>query len=575
MPRFRRAEANHEHISLDYKNIPVEGMDMNTTRASAEPAPEAWFEKICRAMAKADFYPHPVSRLELRQTHISAVFLTGAWVYKLKKPVNLGFLDFRELSDRKHFCEQELLLNQRLSTGVYQEVVGIREDEDGNPSLRGQGRLLEYAVKMAQLPDESSLTTLLREGHVTEEHTTALGQALARFHDSAASGPDIDIFGDPELIRRNMEENFEQIQPFTASRINPEHWEFVRQVCRSFWTDHQELFRSRIRAGKIRDGHGDLRTDHVYFHDGIQIIDCIEFNQRFRYGDVALDLAFLTMDLDHQRRSEIARHLLTVYARTARDPEIFALLDFYAAYRALVRLKVTCFSLSQADPKYHDPLLREMNRYLGQAYEYAMIFGRPMLWVFCGLPASGKSTLAEMVAAALSMPLAQSDTIRKQDPDFPRNGVTPFQSGGYHPVMKNRVYAKLLNQAQDELRNGQSVIVDATFSSHHWRQAAMDLARDRDVGLIFVECACALETIKQRLARRETQPGASDARLVHLDAMLAHHEPFTTDTAKTHLRIDTDQPVDQCLYDILIQARALEQAQASALLDGLGVRRDP
>ncbi len=547
---------------------------MSTTRPNTGSTLEARFEKICQAMARADFYPHPVSRLELRQTHISAVFLTGTWVYKLKKPVNLGFLDFRELSDRKHFCEQEVLLNQRLSTGVYQEVVGIREDEVGNPSLRGKGRLLEYAVKMAQLPDESSLTALLRAGRVTDGHTTALGQALARFHESAASGPDIDIFGDPELIRRNMEENFEQIQSFTASRINPEHWEFVRQVCRSFWIDHQELFRDRIHAGKIRDGHGDLRTDHVYFHDGIQIIDCIEFNQRFRYGDVALDLAFLAMDLDHQGHPEIARHLLTVYARSARDPEIFALLDFYAAYRALVRLKVTCFSLSQTDPKHHDPLLREMNRYLGQAYEYAMLFSRPVMWVFCGLPASGKSTLAEMTAAALSMPLAQSDAIRKQDPDFPGDGVAPFQSGRYHPVMKNRIYAKLLNQAQDELRNGRSVIVDATFSSVQWRQAATDLARDRGAGLIFVECVCALETIKQRLAQRETQPGASDARLVHLDAMLAHHEPFTPDTPTMHLRIDTDQPVEQCLHDLLIQGRALKQAQGNAILDDLGVRRD-
>lgn len=549
-------------------------MNAHTKKANVEQDPTARFEKICRAMADPNFYPHPVSRLELRQTHISAVFLTGTWVYKLKKPVNLGFLDFRELSDRKHFCEQEVILNQRLSTGIYQDVIGIHEDEDGNPSLHGEAQIVEYAVKMAQLPDESSLTALLREGRVTEEHTKALGRALARFHEHAETGPDIDIFGDPELIRRNMEENFEQIQPFVAHRMDAEHWEVVRQVCRSFWSNHQDLFCRRIRAGKIRDGHGDLRTDHVYFHDGIQIIDCIEFNQRFRYGDVALDLAFLTMDLDHLGYPGIARHLLDTYARAARDPEIFALLDFYAAYRALVRLKVTCFSLSQTDSKNNDPLLREMQRYLGQAYKYAMVFGRPVLWVFCGLPGSGKSTMAEMAAAALSMPLAQSDAIRKQDPDFPQDGVAPFQSGMYHPVMKNRVYAKLLNRAQDELRNGQSVIVDATFSSVQWRQAAMDLARDRDVGLIFVECACALETIKQRLARRETRPGASDARLVHLDAMLAHHVPFTPETHGTHLRIDTDQPVEQCLHDILIQARALKQAQGRALLDGLGVHRD-
>ncbi len=343
----------------------------------------------------------------------------------------------------------------------------------------------------------------------------------------------------------------------------------VRQVCRAFWEHHPELFRNRIQQGKIKDGHGDLRAEHIYFHNGIQIIDCIEFNQRFRYGDVALDLAFLVMDLDHLGHPEIASRLLSTYARAARDPELFALLDFHAAYRALVRLKVACLSLDQTALDSHAPLLRQISKYISQAREYAMLFGRPVLWVFFGPPASGKSTLARMAATALHTPLLQSDTIRKQDQHFPPDGVAPFQTGMYHPARKNHVYAKLLNLAQDELKRGQSVIVDATFSNQHWRQAAMDLARDRDAGIIFIECVCHVDTLRQRLAQRETSPGASDARLMHLEDMLAHHDPFIPERPHIHMRIDTDQPVERCLYDILTQGRTLKQAQAREILDAL------
>ncbi|NCD26184.1 MAG: hypothetical protein EOL86_11425 [Deltaproteobacteria bacterium] len=529
--------------------------------------PEIGFDSVCLAMADPAFYPHPINRLEIRQTHISTVFLTGEWVYKLKKPRNLGFLDFRRLSDRKLFCEREVVLNQRLTSGVYQGVVGIRQDENGNLALHGNGRIIEYAVKMAQLPDESSLAARLEDGHVTDEDISALGRVLAVFHDQAETSADIDAFGEPDLIRTNMEENFTQTAPFVSEHMNPAHWEFVRQVCRAFWNTHHNLFRNRIDHGKIRDGHGDLRAEHVYFHHGIQIIDCIEFNQRFRYGDVALDLAFLVMDLEHLGHPEIASRLLSAYARATHDPEIHALLDFHAAYRALVRLKVACLSLNQAAPGGHAALLANINSYLSQAREYAMLFGRPVLWVFLGLPASGKSTLARMVAQALDIRLFQSDIIRKQDPDFPSDGVAPFQSGKYHPVLKNRVYAKLLNLAHDELKRGQSVVVDATFSSHQWREAAMDLARDRDAGLVFVECACSVDTIRQRLSQRETTPGTSDARLIHLEAMLAHYEPFTP--PRPHIRIDTDLPVEQCLHDILIQGRALKRVQAREILDDL------
>ena len=513
------------------------------------------------AMSDPAFYPHAAPCVEVRETHISLVFLTGTFVYKVKKPVDFGFLDFRTRSDRRRFCRREVALNQRLSHGIYLDVVDIREDENGRLNMDGAGKTVDHAVRMVQLPDEANLAALLRREPLGHERLKALGDVLADFYATAERGKDIDAFGEPGLIRVNTEENFEQIGPFVPGRLDEAGWEFIRQVSRSFLTDHEELLRHRIRQGRIRDGHGDLRADHVYFHDGVQIIDCIEFNERFRYGDAALDLAFLIMDLDRLGHGETGRRLLASYARTARDPGVYALIDFYAAYRALVRLKIACFSLDRSGEKG----LREAEAYMRLAYQYALSFGRPVLWVFSGLPGSGKSTLARQVSHALFMALFQSDLVRKQDPDFPEQGVAPMDAGAYRPVMRGRVYAKMLNLAQDELRRGRSAALDATFSEEKWRCEALELARTHNVGIIIVHCSCRTATLRARLSRR--RDGLSDARAFHLDEMQERFAPFGTDTQDIRLDIDTEASEEQCLHDILERAHALRAAQAQKLED--------
>ena len=513
------------------------------------------------AMSDPAFYPHAVSRVEVRETHISLVFLTGNLVYKVKKPVDFGFLDFRSRSARKRFCRREVELNQRLSHGIYMDVVDISEDEAGRLNMADAGKTVDHAVRMVQLPDEANLAALLRRGPLAAERLKALGGVLADFYATAEHGEDIDAFGEPGLIRVNTEENFEQIGPFVPGRLDETGWEFIRQVSRSYLADHEELLLHRVRQGRIRDGHGDLRADHIYFHDGVQIIDCIEFNERFRYGDAALDLAFLLMDLDRLGHGETGKRLLSAYARTARDPEVYALVDFYAAYRALVRLKIACFSLNRSGEEG----LREAGTYLRLAYRYALSFGRPVLWVFSGLPGSGKSTLARQVSQALFMPVFQSDLVRKQDPDFPDQGVAPMDAGAYRPVMRGRVYAKMLNLAQDQLRQGRSVALDATFSEEKWRGEAMELARSHNVGFIIVHCSCRTDTLKVRLSQR--RDSLSDARAFHLDEMRERFAPFEADTKDIRLDIDTEASEEQCLHDILEKAHALRAAQAQRLAD--------
>jgi len=530
--------------------------------------PFAAFEKICQMMADPGFYPHPVSQVERRDTHISAVFLTGDWVYKLKKPVNFGFLDFTTLDARRHYCQQEVLLNQRLTRGVYQGVCAICKDEAGRCSLDGPGEAVEYAVKMVQLPDEVSLKALLQAQRIEAKDLRKLGYHLASFYERSEQGVEIDKFGDPQLIAFNMEENFTQLGPFVGDWVQPEQWEFIRQVSRAFFDNWRQLFLRRIETHRIRDGHGDLRAEHIYFSNGIQIIDCIEFNDRFRYGDAALDLAFLQMDLEHLGHAEMGRTILAAYVDQADDPELYSLIDFYAAYRAVVKLKVACLGgskLEEGDAK--EALRAKANGFLQQAYRYALQFSRPTLWVFCGLPASGKSSLARQLAEDLSLVYLQSDQVRVESAGCPMAaGVVPYGEGPYRLEMRQRVYAQMLVEAQEHLKSGRSVVLDASFSRLKWRHDALQLATDLNTNFLLVECRCSEETMRKRLLKRDDESGLSQARVHHLPQMKKVFEPVEELPVEQHIVVDTDQPFLTVLDDILKQGYARKSMQISAIL---------
>lgn len=529
------------------------------------------FERICRAMADPAFYPHPVSGLERRETHISVVFLTGLWAYKLKKPVNFGFLDFQSLDARKHFCEQEVILNQRLSHGVYAGLVCLSEDAAGVVSLEGKGEILDYAVRMKQLRECDSLEWRLQHGEIFPEAMQELGRLLADFYDRCAQSDAIDGFGRAEVISFNMEENFRQIEPFVEKVVPRESWEFIRQVSRAFFANAGDLFEKRIREGRIRDGHGDLKAEHIYFSDGIQIIDCIEFNDRFRYGDVAVDLAFLHMDLERLGHAEMSRKFLSAYAERARDPGLYALLDFYAAYRAVVKLKVACLSLPAGGEEAEGggAARNLVETYLQLAYRYAIQFSRPTLWVFCGLPATGKSSLAQDLAVALHLPHFQSDRIRKEEMVESAGGshVVPLDAGIYRPEMRHRVYARMLFAAQEQLKRGRSVILDASYSRRKDREDVQQLARDLDTNLVFVECICREETLRERLEQREASADSlSDARLQHLSEMIRRFDPLEEQSPWSHLQVETDGPFLRSFMEILSGAYALQCLQVQQIL---------
>jgi aminoglycoside phosphotransferase family enzyme/predicted kinase len=522
--------------------------------------------EIFQAMGRPDFYPHPVTSIEQCETHISKVFLTGTYVYKIKKPVNLEFLDFTTLAKRRHFCRQEVILNRRLTRNVYLDTVPITF-KDGRYYLAGPGSPVEYAVKMRQLPEDRSMVRLLRTGMIDKEALQELGRILAGFYTQADAGGHINTFGSWETVQANCEENFRQAKIFVGRILDGRMFQIVRDATRSFLRKRRELFEHRIENDKIRDCHGDLRAAHIYFIDRIQILDCIEFNERFRYGDVTSDLAFLAMDLDHEGHSQIAHGLLKAYVGHTGDREVFVLLDFYKCYRAFVRVKVNCFRLCEGGlvEQERERLLVETHRYMDLACRYAVQFARPTLWVVCGMPASGKSTIARELAKTFCVRVFRSDVIRKElfcmQPREQRD--VPFEDGIYSKEASSLTYAKLLLLAQEEIEKGRSVILDSTYSSRHQRSEVLRLAKDMDTNVMFVECMCPESVLKERLVKREGTPSVSDARLHHFQQIKARFEPLNEVRDEMHIGVDTERPLGESMEHILFQDYLLESMQTA------------
>ena len=308
---------------------------------------------VVEALVEPRAYPHKPPKIELVQTQMSFVFLAGEYVYKVKKPVNLGYLDYTTLEKRQYFCRQELELNRRLCPDVYLAVVPVVEEEGGF-HVEGQGRAIEYAVKMRQLPRDRMMDVLLPRGQVTPEMVAGVAEKLVNFHQKAETNQRIAAFGGLDVIRHNCDENFAQTDKYIGLTILRAKYERIRGYTDDFMRSNALLFEKRVREGRIRDCHGDLHAAHVCFTEDtrlpspggqICIYDCIEFNDRFRYCDVASEVAFLAMDLDRYQQAGLSRRLVDAYVGLSHDEDLGKLLNFYKRYRAYVRGKVESFKL--------------------------------------------------------------------------------------------------------------------------------------------------------------------------------------------------------------------------------------
>ncbi len=331
--------------------------------------------ELVQALLNPKAYPEtPPQGIELVQTQMSFVFLTDDYVYKVKKSVNLGYLDYTTLDRRHFYCQREVELNRRLCPDIYLGVVPITQDKN-HISIEGQGEVIEYAVKMRRLPQQAMMDGLLANNQISPQMVTSVAQKLAEFHQRAETNANISAFGDLGAITKNAEENFTQTVEYIGRTISQAKYRRIKNYTDSFIEKNTSLFHKRITDGKIRDCHGDLHAAHICFTNGICIYDCIEFNDRFRYRDVASEVAFLAMDFDHFERADLSRSFVNAYVAQSRDEELVRLLNFYKCYRACVRGKIESFKLD--DPYISEEekteVLAVARSYFGLAESYVEI----------------------------------------------------------------------------------------------------------------------------------------------------------------------------------------------------------
>jgi aminoglycoside phosphotransferase family enzyme len=328
-----------------------------------------------KALLNPEIYSDHPKEVRFFETHISLLFFTGNHVYKVKKPVDFGFLDFTSLEKRKYFCEQEVTLNRRLSPKIYLGVVKITQDGK-QILLDGRGEVVEYAVKMKQIPEDLLMNKLLEKDQVTLKMIEAVSEKLARFYSTAETSDFIKSFARPERIKQDTDENFEQTEKYIAVTISKDIYLEIQNRTNDFFRTEAEIFHQRIAADRIRDCHGDLRLEHIFWEDEISIFDCIEFNERFRYTDTAADIAFLAMDLDYHGKEDLTEHLIQTYIQKSGDQDLVKVLNFYKCYRAYVRGKVESFRLD--DPNIPEGekrgALQRAKKYFNLAQRYALKF---------------------------------------------------------------------------------------------------------------------------------------------------------------------------------------------------------
>lgn len=506
----------------------------------------------------------PAAIVVLRTTHASWVFLTGNDVWKVKRPVDFGFLDFRTVEARRRACEEEVRLNRRLAPDVYLGVEPIRQTATGH-AISGEGPIVDWAVHMRRLPDEASARALLARGELDARALEEVAGVLASFFGKAEPTP---LFGARSTLLANVNENFAQVVPFVGDLVDREALAQVRDFQQTTLSRRWPRFASRIADRRIRDGHGDLRLDHVYFLPGpdggrrVVIIDCIEFNERFRCEDVAADVAFLAMELEAAKRPDLAAGFLARFAEGSDDFGLYGVLDFYLSYRAWVRGKVAAFLAadSTTSPAVRTSEREKARGLFGLARSFSGVpVDRPFLIAVGGVIGTGKSTLAAALGRELAVPVISSDRLRKATA-----GIAPTARADAHLYgreHRDRIYTEIARRAGDVLDSGRGVILDATFAEHRWRELAATVAAAHNAGFAFIEAACPdQELLRQRLIARRGGASISDATDELLGAFLRTYEPISARDPEPRLAVNTSATPEAAL------AEALRKLSASGIV---------
>lgn len=523
----------------------------------------ASYARLVQALSQpASYAPRP-THVERVQTHISTVFVAGDLVYKLKKPLRTSFLDYSTLALRQHYCQEEVRLNRRLAPSVYLGVVPVwqrgehywvEEKPPGPPSA--DAVVVDYLVKMHRLPAERKLGALVAADTLTPASIRAVAERLGAFHATAATGVAAQ-YGTPEVIGQVLEENFDDCRPFIGQTLSDTQFAAITTFGRDFLDTHRELFQRRARTGRVRDGHGDLRCDHVYFLDeGVAIVDCIEFSPRLRACDVASDLAFLAMDLELHGAPALAAELVQTYRAQTQDEALLDVLPFYQCYRASIRGKVA--SLKSREPEVAASEQTHARLHAQHAFRLAARYARgkraPALLIVCGRIGTGKSTVAQLLSDHTGFVVFNSDLIRKRLAGITptRRQTAPYGGGIYAEEVTQQTYARLRAHAQEQLRAGRGVIIDATCTNRTDRRAFLELGGRLQVPVLFVECRASVDEVKRRLREREHQAEAvSDATWAIAQQAWDAFPPFDDLPASAHLVLDTADRLEDRLSELV------------------------
>jgi len=471
--------------------------------------------ELINELSRPDAWPEPpAAPVELVQTHISLLFFADDRVCKIKKPVDLGFLDYSTIEKRRFFCEEEVRLNRRLAPDVYRGVVPITREPDGSLAVDGDGTTVEYAVDMRRLPHDRLLSTLLTRDALPDDAIAHLARTLARFHERCEI--DTTAHETEEPLRAEIHANLDALDPDAADTpvLSPTLHRRLTAALDAWLRDQAELLRRRAANGRVREGHGDLHAGNICLEEqGIVIYDCIEFSRDFRCRDVACELAFLAMDLDRRGHRDHGADLLREYARLAEDPDLLRLITGFKTHLALVRAKVEALRASEqeVDEREREQSRIDARRYAHLAAGYTI---EPTLILTCGLPGTGKSVAASDIARPFNATILRSDVVRKELAGLAPEtdaGAAP-DAGIYTSEHTKRTYADLSRRARAHLERGDHVIVDATFLTRDQRAPFFECARDLDSTCILVEITCPEDEVRRRLReRRRDATEVSDA----------------------------------------------------------------
>ena len=434
------------------------------------------------------------------ETHTAVVFFFGSRAYKIKKPVSFGFVDFSRSEARRLACHREVDLNSRLSPDVYLGVAAV---------LAPGRTVCEHVVMMRRLPEERRLSRLARAVSPVRDHLELLARMLARFHARAGRSAVIDAAATRDSVRARWEANDREMAPFIGSCFPPDTADQVMSLAERYLAGREDLFQARIDAGRVCDGHGDLLADDIFcLDDGPRVLDCLEFDDELRYGDVLADVAFLAMDLEHLGRPDLSRSFLNRYSEVTGDRWPASLEHHYVGYRAQVRALVTALRSGQGDAE----AAWDARHLLDLAARHLQA-GRVRLVVIGGLPGTGKSSLASHVAQSMDAHWIRSDLIRKQlagiDPSSPAPAL--FGDGIYTAEMTGSTYREMMRQAHGLLKSGHNVVLDATFVDPAWRDAARDIAFKATADLDELHCVAPMSVLEDRLVKRGARGDVSDA----------------------------------------------------------------